>query len=57
MKTTARYSVSWWDHDLQEWHRRWAHIKKWTLRHVLRRMFALNWDEPSILIEKENDNG
>lgn len=50
-----RYSVYWWDHDKQEWHRRWAHLKKWTLRRVLRRMLALSWDWPSLLVENEDE--
>ena len=52
MKST-KYSVSWWDHEKQEWHRRWAHLTRWGLRRALRRMRALSWDRVSLLVEAE----
>ena len=53
MKHEQKYSVYWWDHEKQEWHRRWTHLKKWSLRRAIRGLLAQGWDEVSILVETE----
>jgi len=48
----AKYDVYWWDHAPPGWHRYRAGVLKWTLRRVLRRLFARGWSRLSILVER-----
>ena len=46
------YSVSTWDHEIEQWHARERRATKWELRRWLRKLYAESWDHVSILIER-----
>ena len=46
------YSVSTWDHEIEEWNVRERRATKWDLRRWLRKLYAESWDTVSILIER-----
>lgn len=48
------YSVSTWDHEIEQWHVQERRATKWDLRRWLRMLYAESWDTVSILIERND---
>ena len=48
------YSVSTWDHEIEDWHTRELRATKWDLRRWLRKLYAESWDHVSILIQRND---
>ena len=46
------YSVSTWDHEMENWDVREPRVTKWGLRRWLRKLYAESWDLVSILVER-----
>ena len=46
------YTVSTWDHEIEQWHARERRATKWELRRWLRTLYAESWDHVSILIQR-----
>lgn len=53
-KEGPSYSVSTWDHDIQDWHVRDRRATKWQLRRWLRKLYDESWDSVSILIQRND---
>jgi len=51
----SHYDVSTWDHEAQGWRRRAAGVRQWTVRRVLRRLYAAGWSDVSIKVEREDE--
>ena len=50
----ATYSVYWFDDELQQWHCHRDRVRKWTLRRVLRGLYANGWSRMSVLVVRRN---
>jgi hypothetical protein len=50
----ASYRVSTWDHEADAWTLEAANLGLWALRGAIRDLRGFGWDDPTILVERED---